>query len=237
MKIKTDGYHIGNLYDYVSIDENNLLSSHINYIKNYSSDKNNLKYRFDYGGDVHIEHWIKEHSIKSNQIEERDKLVKEYGYHVSQRWWDFLMVNSEPTKFFDNLSVKIANNLYEYNFSLSDLDSISSYALYENGDFTSIHQDGFNKNRLCVILVYLSDNWNEGDGGELVVKTKDGEVKIEPNLGKFVVLDFLENNLLHEVLKVNNDFKRYTYIHFLSFKEQETDTYKKFKQDKKQNDK
>ena len=136
--------------------------------------------------------------------------------------------------FFDNLSVKIAKKLYsEYEFNIDDLNSRGTYTLYENGDFIQDHEDGFDKNRLCVILLYLSDDWKEGDGGELVIKNNENEIIVTPKLGNYAVLDFCKNNVSHEVNKVCNEFKRYTYIHFINFKQSDSQTYNTFIKDKK----
>ena len=82
------------------------------------------------------------------------------------------------------------------------------------------------------MLLYLNDDWKEGDGGELVIKNNGKETIVLPKLGNYAVLDFTKNNVTHEVLKVNNDFKRFSYIHFLNFKDIDTETFKLFKEDK-----
>ena len=44
------------------------------------------------------------------------------------------------------------------------------------------------------------------------------ETIVLPKLGNYAVLDFTKNNVTHQVLKVNNNFKRFSYIHFLNLK-------------------
>ncbi len=86
------------------------------------------------------------------------------------------------------------------------------YALYEPGSFYKKHKDQFKDDakRQFSMITYLNDNWQEGDGGELVVYKKAGpkdsigsEEKIAPTIGKTVF--FKSNELEHEVLLSNTN--------------------------------
>jgi SM-20-related protein len=74
------------------------------------------------------------------------------------------------------------------------------YALYEEGSFYKKHLDQFSKNdsRVFSMIMYLNANWQEGDGGELVIYKENETVKIAPSLGRMVFFD--SENLVHEVL-------------------------------------
>lgn len=48
------------------------------------------------------------------------------------------------------------------------------------------------------IILYLTD-WQKGDGGELMIYTDQGEVKVEPHQGSFVIFT---SETEHEVLPV-----------------------------------
>ena len=75
------------------------------------------------------------------------------------------------------------------------------YALYEKGSFYKKHLDQFahNDSRKYSIILYLNDNWQQGDGGELVLYKDTLVEKIEPKLGTMV---FFDSALLpHEVLE------------------------------------
>lgn len=229
MEIVNNGYATGNILDILTPEQKIDLKKNIHYVKDSAADKTELKYRFDFsGGPTYTDNMIKWDAIKA-----REEHIEKNGYHTFQRFWEYTINDENITKFFDKISVAIGNSLYpKYNITLNDLDSRGRYMLYENGDFIKAHEDGFDARRLCVVLLYLNDDWKEGDGGELVIKNNGKETIVLPKLGNYAVLDFTKNNVTHEALKVNNDFKRFSYIHFLNFKDIDTETFKLFKEDK-----
>jgi Rps23 Pro-64 3,4-dihydroxylase Tpa1-like proline 4-hydroxylase len=96
---------------------------------------------------------------------------------------------------------------------------MDNITLFENGDFINEHKDGYNEGRICVFLIYLSDSqtYNDG-GGKLIIKNNDIIEEVYPINENFTILDFTQNNVTHEVTTVKNDFKRLTYINFISKK-------------------
>lgn len=82
------------------------------------------------------------------------------------------------------------------------------YAHYPPGGLYKKHYDSFRgaANRVVSAVTYLTDNWQPGDGGELLVYGKDGEhvdATIEPRAGTFVL--FLSEEVAHEVLPSRTD--------------------------------
>jgi Rps23 Pro-64 3,4-dihydroxylase Tpa1-like proline 4-hydroxylase len=77
------------------------------------------------------------------------------------------------------------------------------YALYEKGDFYLQHLDQFKSNpsRKYSMISYLNENWQESDGGELLIHQLNATQKISPTNGKTVF--FKSDELLHEVLLTN----------------------------------
>ena len=74
------------------------------------------------------------------------------------------------------------------------------YSLYESGDFYLKHLDQFKNNpsRKYSMISYLNSNWQEGDGGELLIHQVGDNQKISPIQGKTIF--FKSDELLHEVL-------------------------------------
>jgi SM-20-related protein len=75
------------------------------------------------------------------------------------------------------------------------------YTLYEKGSFYRKHLDQFqdNTSRQFSMISYLNDNWQDGDGGELLIHELENKIKISPTQGKTVF--FKSNELVHEVLE------------------------------------
>lgn len=77
------------------------------------------------------------------------------------------------------------------------------YALYEKGSFYTRHLDQFkdNKSRQFSMIMYLNEDWQEGDGGELCIYQGNDSQTISPLFGKCVF--FKSSELEHEVLLSN----------------------------------
>lgn len=77
------------------------------------------------------------------------------------------------------------------------------YALYEKGSFYKKHLDQFKNtdSRQYSLIMYLNDDWQEADGGQLCIHHHDYLQNISPNNGKSVF--FKSNELEHEVLLTN----------------------------------
>lgn len=76
--------------------------------------------------------------------------------------------------------------------------------------FIGKHADGVSKRMICNILLYLSDDWTENCGGELVIEEKYTQ---QPKFGNFAVIDFEDINPVHTVSRITSDtFNRYTIL-------------------------
>jgi SM-20-related protein len=77
------------------------------------------------------------------------------------------------------------------------------YALYETGSFYKKHLDQFrnNESRQYSMIIYLNENWKDGDGGQLSISHEGMDYKIDPTGGKSVF--FKSSELEHEVLVTN----------------------------------
>lgn len=82
------------------------------------------------------------------------------------------------------------------------------YALYQAGDFYKKHLDAFRgrSNRRLTTVLYLNDDWQADDGGELMVyplQHKTALHRIMPKAGTLVC--FLSEDFPHEVLPATRD--------------------------------
>jgi SM-20-related protein len=113
-------------------------------------------------------------------------------------WLDRIHNNSSENTFFDVIDLFIAHlnatcytGITGYEFH---------YAMYEKGSFYKKHVDQFhhNKKRAYTMIMYLNENWQDGDGGELCIHHTDHLQLISPNNGKGIF--FKSSDIEHEVL-------------------------------------
>lgn len=81
------------------------------------------------------------------------------------------------------------------------------YAVYGSGTGYAKHSDVLNgkKNRILSTVLYLNEDWQTSDGGELVMFEPDGVATIAtvaPTFGKMII--FLSESFPHEVLISRN---------------------------------
>ena len=76
------------------------------------------------------------------------------------------------------------------------------YAVFEKGAFFKKHADRFKNDdrRQFSFVSYLTENWQKGDGGEIILYANGQEIKIEPIPGRVI---FFSADLQHEVLPTN----------------------------------
>lgn len=93
--------------------------------------------------------------------------------------------------------------------SLADFEF--HFAHYPKGSFYKKHLDQFSgrNNRMISMIIYLNEDWVEGDGGELQIYPKGKPpLKIAPLMNRCVM--FRSDTLLHEVLMANKSRKSIT---------------------------
>lgn len=77
-------------------------------------------------------------------------------------------------------------------------------AHYPSGGFYKKHKDAFKSDdaRKISVILYLNQNWNKGNGGELKLYLENTEEIVEPIAGRLVVF---ESHLEHEVMESKTD--------------------------------
>ncbi|RYD49827.1 MAG: 2OG-Fe(II) oxygenase [Verrucomicrobiaceae bacterium] len=90
-------------------------------------------------------------------------------------------------------------------FFLGLFDFESHFAIYPEGAFYKAHLDRHagTRERVVTVILYLNEDWQPGDGGELKIWTtpegRDGSFEIiEPRMG--TVVCFMAEDFWHEVL-------------------------------------
>lgn len=218
-KYLTEGFYVGNTNEIIKDQEE--FKKHIKYIIKNGEDvttrfKKGYQYRYQYP-QADVEN--KPHSLNSfESIKEREEHIKTNGFKTIQRWWekggggDF----EEQTKFFRNILDSYLPTIYP---ELKDnIKHNDAFTIYEDGDFIERHVDGRSPERYCVVLIYLSEkkDYIDGCGGRLIVGNDENNLEyVIPISENFVMMDFTKHDIIHEVEKVSNGFKRYTYLSFV----------------------
>jgi len=209
-----DGYYIGNAKEVV-LDWAEF-ENQTNRIPCLTKDKQGFIYRYSIKDREGKNFPNMPDQIPVIEIPARRKFVKENNAKVCQQWFESAKVTGELRDIMIYLrhivNVFIVNHYPELN--LQNIDHNDSISIYEDGDFIESHNDGENKGRVCVVLLYLSDplGYNNG-GGKLIINSKKQEVL--PVRGNYTILDFTKNNIEHAVEPVKNGFKRFCYITFI----------------------
>jgi hypothetical protein len=216
-----EGAFIGNIFDFLELDEIEYLKNLITKIKEYAVNERDTKLacRYNYHLlETNPETGLNEndtfiHSIKLSEVADRDLFVKEHNREILQKWFEFPGFDEE-CKYFNEISKKILKVFYPNEHI--DFSQMPNFTLYEDDHFIAPHSDGLNAGRVCGLIMYLSyeEDYNDG-GGELVIETNSNvEYIIKPVFGTFSLLDFTKNNIRHSVNAVKNGFKRYSFIYF-----------------------
>ena len=77
------------------------------------------------------------------------------------------------------------------------------YAVYEEGSFYKKHRDQFknDSDRKYSLVTYLNENWQEEDGGQLMIYQEASTQKISPRSQTAVF--FKSDEMEHEVMRAN----------------------------------
>ena len=83
----------------------------------------------------------------------------------------------------------------------------SHFAIYEKGDFYEKHLDAFkhSKNRVVTTVYYLNEDWEENDGGKLIIYDSHNNklTTVSPKANTLVV--FMSDIFPHEVLPAKKE--------------------------------
>lgn len=208
------GYYFGKTEELgVNMEEFN---SHIIAVKESAETKNDYLYRYEYKNFSQFSDDYKP-SITKNEIEERNQFIKDNNLEIVQKWWESVTFSGDLSKSKDYFKTIVEEYVVKvYPELKNNVEHQMAFTIYEDGDHITPHNDGENRARKCVILIYLSDEKDYiNGGGELVVMENDEVKTLLPINGNFSMLDFTNNNPNHSVNPVKNGFRRLTFIDFI----------------------
>ena len=206
------GYYYGHVSEIFS--DMSIFYNFVELAKKLTATKSNDKCY--YINDIVGGHGVYNREVQVDEYDQRRQLIKDLSLTVDQQWWNYsLQATIDPDTYFlfrNEISKYMVSIYNQVGLTMDNIAHGDNVTLYEDGDFSNMHQDGQNIGRHAVVLIYFGENHNNG-GGEFVFGTDD---KIAPVTGNFVMLDFTKNNPPHGVEIVKNGFKRITYIDFVA---------------------
>jgi GDP-L-fucose synthase len=217
------GFHVGKTNEIFGEDKTEFYDK-INELQSISTNCDHYGYRLDYKIPNHVVNDYKLH-ISGYEIIEREQLIKENNGQIGQRWWEVFTKDDTPIEikmkflelknYFQEKTFNYLKKIYP-KLNKDNIVHHDNFTLYENGDFIEPHSDGYNLGRYCVVLIYLSyeKDYNDG-GGKLMINDNGFDECVVPINENFSILDFTQNNPVHSVEPVKNDFRRFTYIDFV----------------------
>lgn len=137
------------------------------------------------------------------------------------------------TWYYNDLNVVIGNqkfpkykeyiqNLVKYYFDFEETQEFILFSptvtYYDLDCELKNHSDGTGTGRVCAILIYLNEQYDENDGGYLVLNNTE---KVIPTFGRVAIIDLQTFDIQHMVTKVTGGIGRYAMLSFVKRKEDE----------------
>ena len=227
---RNSGYICGNLQDYshlINLDEFNQIKQYID--NNKFIRHSRYDYWFKYNEQSYMEELIYDEYLKRDEdLNTADyvynkahqyqlKKIEECGFHPT--WVFGTSMNTEIIgRLHNNVIADFQKNFVKHYYPEKTFGNFLNdirLQFYDKDCLIDLHDDGQPHNRICVFLYFLNNEWNESNGGHLILHDLNGnDIKVNPVFPNFVVLDS-DKNLFHEVKKVNSGIK-YNIVSFYS---------------------
>lgn len=142
---------------------------------------------------------------KKARIGRNDDVMRAASIRSDKIQWLSPSMGEPVSAYLDKMEqIRLAANRH---FFLGLFEYEAHFAKYEQGDFYQKHLDSFkgNENRRLTTVLYMNDEWQSEDAGELVIyDLQDRKLAtIEPKAGRLLV--FFSEQFPHEVLPTNTE--------------------------------
>lgn len=134
-----------------------------------------------------------------NFLSELNKIVE-----MKQNFYTVAVSGNNLKDFKKNISKIISTFYHNGKFSYSWATMDVHLQIYQPNHFIKKHDDGLDKNRICILLIPLSKKPEKGLGGDLIMHSNNRKTIVESRVGNVVVLDFTKNNVTHELTRIEN---------------------------------
>ena len=242
-KLKKDGYTSFNLEDFDKDFFNFLLPLKCNAESNIKNNCHNLRANISHRENSNIDDIFvglsNNNQFKTHESakEFADKIFDKLGDNSSiiQLWYysdisNIIAPDSKMPGYKYPISHKNAKNELENYVKkivthFFDFEETQEYVLfapcvsyYDIGSLLTNHGDGTNTGRICSLLIYLNEDYDENNGGILILDNKE---KVVPNFGKVAIIDLQKFDIQHQVTEVTGGIGRFAFLTFVKTKENE----------------
>lgn len=225
-KLKKDGYTWFELNEFDIDFYNKLLPIKCNSENNIKEIMTYLRADINYKDGRRYKSIQNDYTTLEKAMEEKNKLVdmlsKPNDFYKSQIWlyamvnklFDISKMDMETYKRFIK---KIVDFFYDFDKS-QEYKHIFDVTYYDKGCFLANHSDGTGTGRVCALLIYLNEDYDENDGGILILNNKE---KVVPKFGRVAIIDLQTFDIPHMVTEITGGIGRYALLTFVSKKENE----------------
>jgi Rps23 Pro-64 3,4-dihydroxylase Tpa1-like proline 4-hydroxylase len=123
------------------------------------------------------------------------------------------LVGFDRTNKLRQIGIEFVKDLYDID-SDAILNHNQQYSYYNEGCRLPNHSDGTDMGRICACLIYFNENYEEKNGGNLIL---NNEYKVIPEMGNVAIIDLQKFEVPHEVTKVDGGIGRFAFISFVSY--------------------
>ncbi len=223
-KLKKEGYTWFELSDFDTEFYNWLLPLKCNEDNNIKNGISELRIDMDSHPDIPNTQ-IKESFETHQQASDRkNEIINNYKdiTRFSQIWY-----YRDLIRIFELTNLKIEDykkyigNMVSHFFDLEkqkEYSDLSFCTYYDIGCHLVNHSDGTGTGRICAVLIYLNETYDETDGGCLILDNKE---KVIPTFGKVAIIDLQSFDIKHMVTEVTGGIGRYAFLSFVKPKEME----------------
>jgi len=225
-KLSKEGFTYFNLKDFDETEYNKLLELKCN------EDNNFQKYMTSFRGDaLYNPSGESKNSICVNDDFETFEVANQKKDEIllnskklAQLWFFrglSKVLEDSKSKYAINDYEKLIKKIVDFYFDMEESQEYStpgSITYYNNDCILENHSDGTATGRICALLIYLNESYNEEDGGILIL---NNEEKILPVFGNVAIIDLQTFDIPHMVTKVTGGIGRYAILSFVKKKEDE----------------
>lgn len=222
-KLKKEGYTWFELSDYdidfynwllrFKCNETNNLKDSFKSLRSDYHDKLNSKIQYRNDFETYVEANKKKNEIYNEFSKNGDIFQLWYYAELGQ-----LMVKDGEIDIFTEYVKNIMINFFNFEETQEYSLFASNFTYYDLNCSLQNHSDGTGTGRVCAVLIYLNENYDEKDGGCLVLNNNEVVV---PTFGKVAIIDLQTFDIKHKVTKVTGGIGRYALLTFVKLKENE----------------